>query len=158
MRRLVGKLVSAICCSCAIAVLVAGIAWGETAETGLDLDGLRGSVVYIDFWASWCTPCRQSFPWMQQIQQRYRADGLEIVAVNVDQSRTDAERFLRAYPTQLRLVFDPKGALATQFDVQGMPTSILIDRRGTARFTHIGFLPMDRVVYESEIQTLLSEH
>jgi thiol-disulfide isomerase/thioredoxin len=158
MRKGVGNLLFSVCCACAVTLLMAGNVWGESKETELNLHALRGSVVYLDFWASWCTPCRQSFPWMQEIQQRYRANGLEIVAVNVDKSRNEAERFLRAYPTQLRLVFDPEGALATQFAIQGMPTSVLIDRHGTARFTHVGFLPVNRVAYESEIRNLLSEH
>jgi cytochrome c biogenesis protein CcmG/thiol:disulfide interchange protein DsbE len=156
--RVYWVIISVVWRACAVALLSG--AWpspGFADEEILNLDTLRGRVVYVDFWASWCAPCRESFPWMQQMQQRYRAEGLEVVAVDLDRSRADADRFLRAYPTQLRLVFDPGGALATRFNVQGMPMSLLIDRHGTARFTHIGFLPNDRAVYESEIRTLVSE-
>jgi thiol-disulfide isomerase/thioredoxin len=144
-----------------LAVALLSGAWasvGLADERILNLETLRGSVVYLDFWASWCAPCRQSFPWMQQMQQQYRAEGLEVIAVNLDQTRADADRFLRAYPTPLRLVFDPEGALAARFDVQGMPMSFLIDRHGAERYSHIGFLPKDRAGYESEIRTLISEH
>jgi cytochrome c biogenesis protein CcmG, thiol:disulfide interchange protein DsbE len=154
-----GMTLSAVWRAFPVALLCAMWSTLGLAEEGkLNLDTLRGRVVYLDFWASWCAPCRQSFPWMQQMQQQYRADGFEVIAVNLDQYRADADRFLRTYPTQLRLVFDSEGALATRFDVQGMPMSLLIDRHGATRFTHIGFLPKDRAVYESEIRALVSEH
>src|SRR5689334_21183120 len=63
----------------------------------LDLSPLRGRVVYLDFWASWCAPCRQSFPWMESMQQTYAAQGLSVLAINVDHDRADAERFLKEF-------------------------------------------------------------
>lgn len=127
------------------------------ADAPVDLDSFRGRVVYLDFWASWCAPCRQSFPWMQKMQEVYGAQGFEVVAVDVDKSRQDADRFLATFHPTFEVHFDPNGDLAERFKVQGMPTGVLIDRRGVVRFAHIGFLPVDRVAYENELRQLLSE-
>ncbi len=118
----------------------------------------RGRVVYVDFWASWCAPCRQSFPWMQKMQMTYESQGLTIIAINVDRSRADAERFLLRFHPDFPVRFDPDGTLAEQYKVAGMPTSVIFDRHGAVRFTHVGFLPIDEKTYEREIRTLLAEH
>ena len=123
----------------------------------LDLSALRGRVVYLDFWASWCAPCRQSFPWMQSMQQTYGARGLSVLAIDVDHDRADAERFLKEFHPGFEVRFDPDGTWAQQFKVTGMPTSLIIDRRGTVRFTHIGFWPADGAVAAYEIRELLDE-
>jgi cytochrome c biogenesis protein CcmG/thiol:disulfide interchange protein DsbE len=127
------------------------------AAAPLDLTGLRGRVVYIDFWASWCGPCRQSFPWMETMKSTYEAQGLEIVAVNLDTDRADADRFLNQFHPTFNVRFDPKGDLATFYRVQGMPSSVLIDRHGVARFTHVGFRPVDGAIYEAQLRQLLAE-
>jgi cytochrome c biogenesis protein CcmG/thiol:disulfide interchange protein DsbE len=128
----------------------------RAAETD-DLDGLRGRVVYLDFWASWCEPCRHSFPWMQRMQQGYEGRGLTIIAVNLDRERADAEVFLRKFKPDFSIRFDPEGKLAERFQVRGMPTSILIDRHGVARFTRVGFRPADESEYVRRIEDLLTE-
>jgi cytochrome c biogenesis protein CcmG, thiol:disulfide interchange protein DsbE len=127
------------------------------ADVPVDLESFRGRVVYLDFWASWCAPCRQSFPWMQRMQDIYGPQGLTVIAVNVDRSRQDAERFLAAFNPSFDVRYDPAGSLAEHFKVEGMPTGLLIDRHGVARFTHIGFRPVDRAAYESQLRQLLSE-
>jgi cytochrome c biogenesis protein CcmG, thiol:disulfide interchange protein DsbE len=127
------------------------------ADVPVDLESFRGRVVYLDFWASWCAPCRQSFPWMQRMQDIYGPQGLTVIAVNVDRSRPDAERFLAAFNPSFDVRYDPAGSLAEHFKVEGMPTGLLIDRHGVARFTHIGFRPVDRAAYESQLRQLLSE-
>lgn len=121
------------------------------------LQSLHGKVVLVDFWASWCAPCRRSFPWMNDLQQRHAAQGLVVVAVNVDQDRALANAFLREIPVSFRLEYDPAGALAEQFHVQAMPTSFLIDRRGTVRGRHAGFREAQRAERETQIQQLLEE-
>jgi thiol-disulfide isomerase/thioredoxin len=126
------------------------------ANAPLDLDSYRGRVVYLDFWASWCAPCRESFPWMQAMKDTYERRGLTVVAVNLDHDRADAERFLQQFHPNFEVRFDPKGALAEHFKVEGMPTSVLIDRQGVPRFTHIGFRPTDREAYESQLRDLLA--
>jgi cytochrome c biogenesis protein CcmG, thiol:disulfide interchange protein DsbE len=126
------------------------------AASTLDLDQFRGRVVYLDFWASWCGPCRQSFPWMQTVKDKYEAQGLTIVAVNLDTDREDAERFLKQFRPTFTVHFDPKGELAELYKVKGMPSSVLIDRHGVARFTHVGFRPIDASAYEAQMRELLA--
>ena len=123
----------------------------------LDLSALRGRVIYLDFWASWCAPCRQSFPWMDSLLQTYSAQGLSVIAINVDHDRADADRFLNEFRPHFDVRFDPQGDWARQFKVTGMPTSILIDRHGVVRFTHIGFWPAQGEVAAREIRELLDE-
>jgi cytochrome c biogenesis protein CcmG/thiol:disulfide interchange protein DsbE len=127
------------------------------AAASLDLAPLRGRVVYLDFWASWCGPCRQSFPWMETMKSTYEAQGLEIVAVNLDRDRADADKFLNQLHPTFDVRFDPKGELAEFYKLRGMPSSVLIDRHGTARFTHVGFRPIDGTIYEAQVRELLAE-
>jgi cytochrome c biogenesis protein CcmG/thiol:disulfide interchange protein DsbE len=126
------------------------------AQARLDLDGLRGRVVYVDFWASWCTPCRQSFPWMKALESAYGSKGLSVVAVDLDHDQADAQRFLRIFQPNFQVIFDPAGTLAQRFNVAAMPTSVLIDRTGKVRYEHAGFLLKERAVYERQIRDLLA--
>jgi thiol-disulfide isomerase/thioredoxin len=134
-----------------------GIAAAQAAPDLSALKALQGRVVYLDFWASWCAPCRQSFPWMNTLQSRYGAQGLTVVAVNLDHERTDADLFLKRLAPAFEIRFDPQGDWARLFKVQGMPTSVIIDRSGNARFTHVGFNSQDAAGYEAQIQKLLAE-
>jgi cytochrome c biogenesis protein CcmG/thiol:disulfide interchange protein DsbE len=140
----------------ALACFSFGAATAEP-EQKMDFDALRGQVVYLDFWASWCAPCRQSFPWMEQMRQAHQAGGLTVIAVDVDRDRTDADRFLRQFQPGFEVRFDPEGTLAQRFEVSGMPTSFIIDRRGTVRFTHVGFWPAQGEIEAREIGELLAE-
>ena len=99
------------------------------------LDQLKGRVVYVDFWASWCGPCRRSFPWMNELQQKYGERGLTIVGVNVDKRRPDAQRFLAQTPATFTIVYDESGKTPAAYAVKGMPSSYLIDahRQGRRR-------------------------
>jgi cytochrome c biogenesis protein CcmG/thiol:disulfide interchange protein DsbE len=129
---------------------------GAVAAAPIDVSEFRGRVLYLDFWASWCAPCQQSFPWMQAMKDAYGAQGLSVVAMNLDQHRSDAERFLARFHPNFDVRFDPQGEAAERFKVQGMPTSVIIDRGGVVRFAHIGFRPVDRAIYESELRELLA--
>lgn len=104
------------------------------------LDSLRGRVVLVDFWASWCVPCRASFAWMAALKQRY-GDRLAIVAIDLDKSRGDAEAFLAKHPPADIVAFDPDGRTAGAWKVKAMPTSFVVDRDGTVRLAHAGFDP-----------------
>jgi cytochrome c biogenesis protein CcmG, thiol:disulfide interchange protein DsbE len=121
------------------------------------LDGLRGKVVVVDFWASWCEPCRHSFPWMSDLQKRYGSSGLVVLAVNLDQDRALAERFLSTTPAGFRVEYDPEGTLASKFDVAAMPTSFIIDRNGQVRESHKGYRESQRAEREKTILKLLKE-
>jgi thiol-disulfide isomerase/thioredoxin len=123
----------------------------------LDLSAYRGKVVYVDFWASWCGPCKQSFPWMQIMKDTYDRQGLTVIAVNLDMERADADKFLDRFRPTVEVRFDPKGELAQFYKVQAMPSSVLIDRHGVTRFTHAGFRPIDGAAYEAQMQALLAE-
>jgi thiol-disulfide isomerase/thioredoxin len=127
------------------------------AQARLDLKGLRGHVVYVDFWASWCTPCRQSFPWMKALESAYGSRGLSVVAVDLDQDQADAQRFLRVFQPNFQVILDPAGTLAQRFKVMAMPTSVLIDRTGKVRYEHAGFLLNQRAEYERQIRDLLAQ-
>ena len=114
-------------------------------------DSLRGRVVYVDFWASWCGPCRKSFPWLASLQQRYEKKGLTVVAINLDKDRALADKFLKQYSAPFTVVFDPSGKTAEAFAVRGMPTSFLIDRSGVILSTHVGFDPKEAAAIEARI-------
>ena len=135
----------------------AALAGTSHAATALDLGAYRGRVVYLDFWASWCGPCKQSFPWMQSLQSTYGRRGLVVVAVDLDRDRADARRFLARFHPGFRIVYDPSGSLAKRYAVAGMPTTLLIDRRGRVRDRHIGFLPSKAAGYERQVERLLAQ-
>ena len=108
-------------------------------DQSIKLSSYLGKVVYLDFWASWCAPCRETFPWMNQLQEKYGKDGFEIVAVNIDTKRADANKFLAQYGAGFTVLFDPKRGVAKTYEIKGMPTSFLIDRSGNVVSTHLGF-------------------
>jgi len=120
------------------------------------LERMRGKVVYVDFWASWCGPCRRSFPWMNEMQQKYGARGLVVVGVNVDKKRGDAERFLAQIPANFTIVFDEAGAAPNAYGVKGMPSSYVIDARGNVTFVERGFLDESRAILEQKIAEALA--
>lgn len=128
---------------------------------GLDrevsLTDMRGKVVYLDFWASWCTPCRKSFPWMNKLQEQYGPQGLEIIAINLDKKRQDSQAFIADTQPLFTIAFDPEGNTAEQYEVQGMPSSYLIDRDGKLHHNHIGFRAKDKAALESQIEALLKQ-
>ena len=125
------------------------------AEPALDLGRMRGQVVVVDFWASWCVPCRRSFPWLNAMRAKYADRGLVIIGVNVDKSREDAERFLASTPATFEIVYDPEGALPARFGVNGMPSSFVFDRSGKLVVTHLGFRNGRRAEYERVLRETL---
>lgn len=127
-----------------------------SAKGMVDLKKLRGQVVYLDFWASWCTPCKKSFPWMNEMHNKYKKDGLKIVAVNLDKKRDVIDTFLKKMPAEFTIAYDPGGNLAKAYKLVGMPSSYLIDRNGNLHETHVGFRKKDKQKLENKIQGLLS--
>jgi cytochrome c biogenesis protein CcmG, thiol:disulfide interchange protein DsbE len=121
------------------------------------LTSYSGKVVLLDFWASWCGPCLRSFPWMNELQQRYAGEGLIVVAVNLDQERALADAFLQKLPPKFRVEFDATGNIARQFGVEVMPSSFLVDRHGKVRVRHAGFRDAQRAEREEQIKQLLKE-
>lgn len=123
----------------------------------LRLEDYRGKVVYLDFWASWCAPCRQSLPWMETMRVEFAGAGFEVLAVNVDASPAAGVRFLQRFPVSYPVVGDSAGTIAALYDVQYMPSSYLIDRRGVVRQVHRGFDPQAGKQLRAEIAALLKE-
>jgi len=118
---------------------------------------VEGRVIYVDFWASWCVPCRRSFPWMMDMVQKYGDRGLQIVAINVDRDEKAAAKFLKETHSSLPVVYDPKGNLAKLYDLQVMPTSFVYGRDGVLRKRNEGFVPEETESMEALIRQLLEE-
>lgn len=116
---------------------------------------LRGRVVYVDFWASWCVPCRQSMPVLDGMARRFGPRGLTVIGVNKDVTVAEAERFLRRVPVGFPLVGDADDAIARSFGVKAMPSGYLLDRAGVVRHVHRGFDAGTAAALEREIEGLL---
>lgn len=140
-----------------MAMVVIGLPTARASAPELDLAQYRGKVVYLDFWASWCVPCRKSFPWMNAMQKAYGERGLVVIAVNVDTERRDADRFLFAVPAEFQVLYDPAGALAQRYRLAGMPSAFIIDRDGRLVVHHEGFTRDSPRTEEAEIQQLLAQ-
>jgi thiol-disulfide isomerase/thioredoxin len=125
--------------------------------TSLALSSYSGKVVLVDFWASWCGPCKKSLPALDQLYREYRDRGLEVIAVNVDEDRKAALQFLEGRSSGMHLAFDPKGVAPRAFGVEGMPSSFLIDRKGAIRHSHMGYTEKTLAAYRDEIEALLRE-
>ena len=121
----------------------------------LDLEKHQGKVVYLDFWASWCKPCQESFPWMNSLLDKYPADKFTIITVNLDAETDAMHRFLGKVKADFDVYHDPSGQIAEQFEIEGMPTSYLIDANGKVVKKHIGFYTKKVDKYEREIEELL---
>ncbi len=122
----------------------------------LNSNYFAGKVLYLDFWASWCGPCRISLPTMDKLYREFNDQGFEVVAVNVDKNLNDAKRFLKQHPVSYYLVTDD-GSLPRRYGVKGMPTAYLIDRQGRVRRIHEGFRPGDEQSLRLQIEYLLNE-
>ncbi len=123
----------------------------------VDLSADRGKVVLVDFWASWCSPCRQSLPLYNGLQADFAASDFAILAVGVDEDTAAARTFLREHPVKYTVLQDPKGDVAQAFGLKGMPSSYLIDRAGVVRHIHIGFEPKDIDALKREIAALVAK-
>lgn len=123
-----------------------------------DLQELKGKVVYMDFWASWCPPCVQSFPFLNQLDHDLKDKGLHVLGINLDEKIADAEDFLAKNPVDFSIVADPSKQCAKGLEVMAMPTSYLIDRKGNVRHIHQGFRPGESEELRALITQLVMEH
>jgi len=123
----------------------------------IDFKEYKGKVVLIDFWATWCPPCKQSMPFLNTLRNELLPQGFEIVAINVDEDKEQALRFLQTYPVDYEVAYDGTGGCPQKFDVQAMPSSYFVDRNGHVRSIHLGYRDSDQKHIKDQITKLLSE-
>lgn len=123
--------------------------------TRVSLAALRGKVVVVDFWASWCAPCKQEMPVLESLYKRFKDQGLVIVGVSVDNERGNAQKFARSVSVTFPIVHDSDHSVADRFHPPKMPTSYVIDKAGKVRFVHAGYRAEDARKLEQEITSLL---
>lgn len=121
------------------------------------LSQFSGELIYIDFWASWCGPCRKSFPWMNEMHHKYADQGLKIIAINLDNDMSLARQFLGQISADFTIAYDPDIQVAGQFNILGMPSSYLFDRQGKLVAKHVGFYSEHKADYEAEILYYLKQ-
>jgi thiol-disulfide isomerase/thioredoxin len=129
----------------------------ESGKPAVDIGSYRGKVLYVDFWASWCVPCRTSMPALEALYKKFGDRGFVVVGVNKDDRITDAQRFLQRYPATFPQATDADEKVVRAFAVPAMPSGYLIDRRGTVRRIHTGFTQETATALEREIDGLLKE-
>ncbi len=129
----------------------------EGQQKQIELNKYHGKIVYLDFWASWCQPCRKSFTWMNKMQSLYGSEGFKIIAINLDESRTKANKFLQQIPANFEVAFDPQGTTAEAYKVKVMPSSYLIDKNGNVVHAKLGFRSNDEDELEAKIRKLVRE-
>jgi peroxiredoxin len=121
------------------------------------LADLEGQVVMVNFWATWCGPCRQEMPHLEALYQRYSDLGFTLLGVNVEEDSSGADEFLAETPVSFPILFDPENGVSELYDVVAMPTTVLIDRAGNKRFIHHGYKPGYENDYQSQIRALIRE-
>jgi thiol-disulfide isomerase/thioredoxin len=123
----------------------------------LNAAAFKGKVLLIDFWASWCGPCRQAMPFLNSLHKEHSKDGLEVIGVNVDENTEEAMSLLKTVSVEYPSAFDPKGECPQAFGVKAMPSSYLVDKQGKIRVIHLGFRSEDEASLSKHIAELLKE-
>ncbi|MCL4776444.1 MAG: TlpA family protein disulfide reductase [Gammaproteobacteria bacterium] len=129
------------------------------ARSGGDvsLSSLRGQVVLVNFWATWCGPCRKEMPLLEQIYQRYKGLGFTLLAVNVEEDSGGADQWLRDTPVSFPVLFDRDNRVSKLYQVTAMPSTVIIDRKGQVRFIHYGYTPGTENEYQDQVRSLIRE-
>ena len=160
MKHLMAILIL-VCAPFASAVTGEGEAANFTLKSAegsnIRLSEYRGQVVLINFWASWCGPCRQEMPELDKLHQKYQDLGFTVFGINVEQDRASADRVLRDIPVSFPVLFDDENLVSELYQVDAMPVTVLVDRSGTVRFAHKGYKPGFESVYEQQIRQLVKE-
>jgi peroxiredoxin len=124
----------------------------------VSLDGFKGKVVFINFWASWCRPCKKEFPELNKLAERYKEAGFTVLAVNIDKKRKNADEFLSHYrpvSQSMVILLDPDSTVVSSYGARAMPSSFVVDRSGVIRYVHLGFREENPASWVSEIESLL---
>jgi peroxiredoxin len=129
----------------------------STSGDNLRLSERRGEVVLLNFWASWCGPCRQEMPVLNSLYDRYKEMGFSVIGVNVDKDSALANKLLQDVPVTFPVLYDDRSTVSASYDINAMPTTVLIDRDGNMRFIHMGYKPGVEQSYEEQIKTLIKE-
>lgn len=143
-------------------------AWGAAADVQapafslqsvdgktVSLDQYKGQVIMLNFWASWCGPCRQEMPLLDDIYKQYKDMGFTLIGVNVEPDPHNADAWLKQTPVSYPVLYDPKSQVSQLYQVQAMPTTVIIDRKGVVRYVHNGYLPGDENQYMNSIRALI---
>ncbi len=145
--------------------VLAADATGPAAEFNLksrdgamvSLGGLKGQVVLINFWATWCGPCRKEMPLLEQIQKKYAPLGFTMVGINVEEDTRLMDTFLKDVPVSFPVLLDPANGVSKLYNVSAMPSTVIVDRKGNVRFIHQGYKPGDESKYQDMIRQLIRE-
>lgn len=154
-----------VACSFTVSSLSAGELAGAapnftlTSRTGepVSLADLQGEVVMVNFWATWCGPCRQEMPHLEALHQRYSDLGFTLLGVNVEEDSSLSDKFLAETPVSFPILFDPQNQVSQLYDVVAMPSTVMIDRSGNMRYIHHGYKPGYENDYQTQIRALLRE-
>ncbi|HEX6994625.1 MAG TPA: TlpA disulfide reductase family protein [Gammaproteobacteria bacterium] len=123
----------------------------------VSLEDLKGQVVMINFWATWCGPCRKEMPHLEALHQRYANLGFTLLGVNVDEDTSGVEEFLKETPVSFEVLFDPENEVSELYDVVAMPSTVMVDREGNLRYMHHGYQSGYENEYQAQIRALLRE-
>ena len=126
-------------------------------KQSFSLQQFKGKVIYVDFWASWCGPCAKSFPFMNELSRDLKDKGLEVIGINLDELSADAQSFLGRYPANFTIAAANNGQCAKDFGVKAMPSTYLVDRKGTVRHVHLGFRAGEAMELRALVEQLLAE-
>ena len=123
----------------------------------MGLSKYKGRVVYVDFWASWCGPCRESLPMLNELRNELKRKGFEVLAINLDENTDDAKAFLKQFPVSYPVLLDPEGRIPEKYELPGMPTSFMIDKKGNVAKIHVGFKAADMPQIRKDVIKLLKQ-
>ena len=127
-------------------------------DNKIELASYQGKVVYVDFWASWCVPCRLSFPFLSALRAQYANQGFEVIAINLDEDPQAAQAFLQRYPVNYPVAMGFATTTPVDYQIQAMPTAYLVDAKGVLRLKHLGFSAKHQEFLEAVVQKLLAEN
>jgi peroxiredoxin len=129
----------------------------SNSGANLRLSELRGEVVMINFWASWCGPCRQEMPILSELHDKYKAMGFTVLGVNVEENSSEARKLLKEMPVSFPVLFDNDSSVSKRYDVVAMPSTVLVDRDGNVRYLHKGYKPGLENTYVEQVRSLIRE-